>query len=138
MRILGIDYGDVRTGVAISDPLGYTAQGLESIYHKDSEKKLLNRIGEIIKEYNVELIVIGFPLNMNATKGPRVEKTELFIKKLIDTFDIPIEQIDERLTTVAAHKTMTELGISKQKKKNIVDTMSAVYILQMYLDRGKI
>lgn len=137
MRILGIDYGDVRTGLAISDPLGFTAQGLETIQHKYSEKKLLNRIEEIIKEYQVELIVIGFPLNMNATKGPRAEKTERFIEKLEKMFAIKVEKMDERLTTVSAHKTMTELGISKQKKKNIVDTMSAVYILQMYLDRSK-
>ena len=138
MRILGIDYGDVRTGIAISDPLGFTAQGLETVKHGESEKKLLNRIDEIIKEYSVELIVIGIPLNMNATKGPRAEKTEKFITKLESRFKIKVERIDERLTTVAAHRTMTELGIGKEKKKNIVDTMSAVYILQMYLDRTNI
>lgn len=135
MRILGIDYGDVRTGIAISDPLMYTAQGLESINHGNNEKKLLNRIGEIIKEYSVELIVIGFPLNMNATKGPRVEKTEKFIEKLKSQFGLQVEKIDERLTTVSAHRTMTELGVPKDKKKGIVDTISATYILQTYLDR---
>lgn len=135
MRILGIDYGDVRTGVAISDPLGYTAQGVETITHGKDEKMLLNKLEEIIKKYSVELIVIGFPINMNATKGPRAEKTEKFIEKLKSRFHLKVEKVDERLTTVAAHRTMTELGISKEKKKNIVDTMSATYILQMYLDR---
>lgn len=135
MRILGIDYGDVRTGTAISDPLGFTAQGLETINHGNNEKILLNRLDEIIKQYSVEMIVIGFPLNMNATKGPRAEKTEKFIEKLKSKFHLKVEKVDERLTTVSAHRTMTELGISKEKKKNIVDTMSATYILQMYLDR---
>ena len=135
MRILGIDYGDVRTGIAISDPLGYTAQGLESIKHGNNEKMLVNRIGEIIKEYAVELIVIGYPLNMNATKGPRAEKTEKFIEKLNKLYGVRIEKVDERLTTVSAHRTMTELGISKNKKKDIVDTISATYILQSYLDK---
>lgn len=135
MRILGIDYGDVRTGIAISDPLGYTAQGVETITHGKDEKMLLNKLEEIIKKYSVELIVIGFPINMNATKGPRAEKTEKFIEKLKSRFHLKVEKVDERLTTVAARRTMTELGISKEKKKNIVDTMSATYILQMYLDR---
>lgn len=135
MRILGIDYGDVRTGTAISDPLGFTAQGLETINHGNNEKMLLDRLDEIIKQYSVELIVIGFPINMNATKGPRAEKTEKFIEKLKSRFHLKVEKIDERLTTVSAHRTMTELSISKDKKKSIVDTMSATYILQMYLDR---
>ena len=135
MRILGIDYGDVRTGTAISDPLGFTAQGLETINHGNNEKMLLDRLDEIIKQYSVELIVIGFPINMNATKGPRAEKTEKFIEKLKSRFHLKVEKIDERLTTVSAHRTMTELGISKDKKKSIVDTMSATYILQMDLDR---
>lgn len=134
MRVLALDYGDVRTGVAVSDALGITAQGLESVDSKN-QYKLLNRLAEIIKEYSIEKIVIGYPLNMNATAGPRVEKTDKFIKILQDRFHLEIIKIDERLTTVASHKTMTELGIKKEKKKQIVDTMSAVYILQMYLDK---
>ena len=136
MRILGLDYGDVRTGVAISDLLGITAQGIESINHGNSEKKLLARLEEIIKEYRPEKIVIGYPLNMNATKGPRAEKTDKFIEKLKQKFNLEIIKIDERLTTVASHKTMTTLKVSKDKKKSIVDTISAQYILQMYLDRA--
>lgn len=134
MRIMALDYGDARTGVAISDALGITAQGLESI-DSNNKFKLLNRIAEIIKEYAVERIVIGYPLNMNATVGPRAQKTDNFIKELETRFHIEVIKIDERLTTVASHRTMTELGIKKEKKKQIVDTMSAVYILQMYLDK---
>ena len=135
-RIMGLDYGDARTGVAISDLLGITAQGLESIAHGNNEKMLLNRIGEIITEYQIEKIVIGYPLNMNATKGPRAEKTDKFIEKLKNRFKIEVIKMDERLTTVSAHRTMTELSVSKDKKKKIVDTISAQYILQMYLDKN--
>lgn len=134
MRIMSLDYGDARTGVAISDALGITAQGLESI-DSNNKFKLLKRIAEIIKEYSIEKIVIGYPLNMNATAGPRAEKTDNFIKELDSRFHLEVIKIDERLTTVASHRTMTELGIKKDKKKQIVDTMSAVYILQMYLDK---
>ena len=136
MRILGLDYGEARTGVAISDLLGITAQGLESIEHGENQKKLLLRLKEIIEEYKVEKIVIGYPLNMNATKGPRAEKTDKFINKLEENFKITVIKIDERLTTVAAHRTMTTLAVNKNKKKKIVDTISAQYILQMYLDRA--
>ena len=136
MRIIGLDYGEARTGVAMYDELGITAQGLESIEHGESEKKLLNRLEEIIKEYNVKKIVIGYPLNMNATKGPRVQKTDKFIEKLVNRFHLEVIKIDERLTTVSAHRTMQELAIGKDKKRKIVDTISAQYILQMYLDRN--
>lgn len=135
MRILGLDYGESRTGVAISDELGMLAHGLETIEHGENEKKLLQRIHEIVIEKKIEKIVIGYPLNMNATKGPRVERTERFIQKLEKELQIPVEKIDERLTTVAAHKTMTELNLSVKKKKKVVDTISAEYILQMYLDK---
>ena len=88
MRVLGLDYGEARTGVAISDQLGILAQGLESIEHKGNDKKLLERLSEIIKENNVEKIIIGYPLNMNATKGPRAEKTDKFIEKLKQKFNL--------------------------------------------------
>ena len=136
MKIMGLDYGEARTGVALSDELGMMAHGLESIEHKGNDKKLLERICEIIKANKVSKIVIGYPLNMTATKGPRVEKTDAFIKKLEKETGLPVEKIDERLTTVAAHKTMTLLGVSAEKKKKIVDTISAEYILQMYLDKN--
>ncbi len=135
MRVLGIDYGDSRIGVAISDPMGWTAQGLETVKSKDGIKKALARILEIINQYEVKDIVIGYPLNMNGTKGPRAEKTEEFIQKLLEFGEYNIIKWDERLTTVSAHRAMNELGVKASNKKNIVDTMSAVFILQGYLDR---
>ena len=124
MKIMGLDYGEARTGVALSDELGMMAHGLESIEHKGNDKKLLERICEIIKANKVSKIVIGYPLNMNATKGPRVEKTDAFIKKLEKETGLPVEKIDERLTTVAAHKTLTLLGVSAEKNTKLVDTIS--------------
>ena len=133
-RTIGLDYGEARTGVAVSDLLGITAQGITSIEHK-SDKELLNKLQPIFDEYAPEKIIIGLPLNMNATSGDRVKKTKRFIVKLKERFKTEVETIDERLTTVASHRTMTELGVSKNKKKSIVDMMSAVLILQMYLDK---
>lgn len=136
MKIMGLDYGEARTGVAISDELGMLAHGLETIEHGANEKKLIERIKEIISTNKIQKIVIGYPLNMNATKGPRIEKTDKFIEKLKKEVGLEIVKIDERLTTVSAHKTMTELNLTKDKKKKLVDTISATYILQMYLDRN--
>jgi len=133
-RILGIDYGDVRTGIAVSDPLGITAQALETIKHGENRKMLLNRIEEIIKEYNIAKIVIGYPKNLNGTEGPRVEKTEAFIKKLVDKFGIPVIKWNEWLTTVSAHRDMTFMNVKTKNKKAIVDTLAATHILQNYLD----
>lgn len=138
MRILGIDYGEVRTGLAITDPLNITAQGLETIYNNGSDKVILKKIDEILEKYEIDTIVIGQPLNMNGTKSERTEITEKFIHKLKCKYNkIKIEIIDERLTTVAAHKTMNFLDVNKHKKKNIVDTISAVYILETYLNKIK-
>ena len=133
-RIIGLDYGEARTGVAVSDLLGITAQGVTSINHT-SDKELIEKLKPIIEEYKPIKIIIGLPINMNSTAGERVKKTKRFIVKLKKEFKIEIETIDERLTTVASHKTMTELGISKDRKKQIVDMMSAILILQMYLDK---
>ncbi len=135
MRILGIDYGDSRIGIAVSDPMGWTAQGLETVKSRESLKKAIARIAEIIKQYDIKDIVIGYPLNMNGTSGPRTERTEQFIGKLLELGDFNIVKWDERLTTVSAHRAMNELGVKASNKKNIVDTMSAVFILQGYLDR---
>ena len=136
MRKLGIDYGDARVGIAITDELGITAQGLETIHHKGNDKQVLKRIEELFEEYEIDTIVIGIPINMNGTKTERVEVTEKFIHKLKCKFNkVKIEKIDERLTTVAAHKTMNYLNINKFKKKNIVDTISAVYILETYMKK---
>ena len=140
MRTLGIDYGDSRVGIAISDALGITAQGLETIHHEGNDKKVLARLEEIISKYHDEIdtIAIGMPLNMDGSKTQRVEITEKFIHKLNCKFPkIKIERIDERLTTVAAHKTMNCLDVNKKKKRDIVDTISAVYILEMYINKNK-
>ena len=136
MRTLAIDYGEARTGLAITDPLGITAQGLETIYSHGQDKLILNKIDELLKIYQIDTIVVGMPLHMNGEKSQRADITEKFIHKLKCKYNtIKIDYIDERLTTVSAHKTMNLLGINKYKKKSIVDTISAVYILETYLKR---
>ena len=136
MRKLGIDYGDARVGIAITDALNITVQGLETIYSNGSDKIILKRLDEILEKYEVDTFVVGMPLNMNGTKSERAEKTEKFINKLKCKYNkIKIETIDERLTTVTAHKTMNFLDINKNKKRNIVDTISAVYILETYVNK---
>lgn len=138
MRKLGIDYGDSRVGIAITDELGITAQGLETIKHNSNDKVILKRLEEITNQYEIDTFVIGMPFNMNGTSSFRVDATNKFINKLKCKFNkIKIETIDERLTTVAAHKTMNFLDINKKKKKDIVDTISAVYILEMYMNKIK-
>ena len=138
MRILGIDYGDARTGIAITDALNITVQGLETIHNQGSDRVILRRLDEILEQYEVDTIVIGKPINMNGTPSARTEITEKFIHKLKCKYNkIKIETIDERLTTVAAHKTMNFLDVNKNKKRNIVDTISAVYILETYLNKIK-
>ena len=136
MRKLGIDYGDARVGIAITDALNITVQGLETIHHNQNDKVVLKRLEEILCEYEIDTFVIGMPINLNGNKAERVEVTEKFIHKLKCRFPkIKIETIDERLTTVEAHKTMNFLNIDKKKKKNIVDTISAVYILETYMKK---
>ena len=136
MRILGIDYGDSRVGIAVTDGLGITAQGLETINYNGNDKILLKRLDEILVQYEVDTIVVGMPYNMDGTKTIRAEVTEKFIHKLKCKYNkIKIETIDERLTTVAAHKTMNLLEINKYKKRSIVDTISAVYILETYINK---
>ncbi len=138
MRILGIDYGDSRVGLAITDPLGFTAQGLETITHNGNDKFVLRRLDEIMDQYEIGTIVVGMPFNMDGTKTIRAEVTEKFLHKLKCKYNkIKIETIDERLTTVAAHKTMNFLDINKHKKRGIVDTISAVYILETYMNKNK-
>ena len=138
MRILGIDYGDARVGLAITDPLGITAQGLETVAYNGNDKMLLRRLDEIMSEYEIDTIVVGMPYNMDGTKTVRAEVTEKFIHKLKCKYNkIKIETMDERLTTVAAHKTMNFLDVNKHKKRGIVDTISAVYILEMYMNKKK-
>ena len=138
MRKLGLDYGDSRIGVSITDELGITVQGLETIHHNGNDKLALKRLEEIMNCYEIDTIVIGIPINMDGSKTQRVDVTNKFIHKLKCKFNqVKIEKVDERLTTVAAHKTMNYLNINKMKKRNIVDTISAVYILETYMNRLK-
>ena len=138
MRTLGIDYGDARVGIAITDALGITAQGLETIHSNGNDKVVLRKLDEIFSEYEVDTIVVGMPYNMDGTKTFRAEATEKFIHKLKCKYNkMKIETMDERLTTVAAHKTMNFLDINKNKKRDIVDTISAVYILETYINKNK-
>ncbi len=134
MRIMGIDYGDSRIGIAISDPMGWTAQGLETIQAKTGMDAVLGRIRELAEKYGVQRIVVGFPRNMNGTVGPRGEKTLEFIEKLSSVVEAEIITWDERLTTVSANRTMHELRIKTSRKKLIVDQIAAVHMLQGYLD----
>ena len=138
MRTLGLDYGDSRVGVAITDALGITAQGLETIHHKGNDKIVLKRLDEIMQQYEIDTIVVGKPLNMNGTTSERVEVTNKFIHKLKCKYNkLKIDTMDERLTTVEAHRTMNDLNINPRKKRNLVDTISAVYILEMYMSKNK-
>lgn len=137
MRKIGIDYGDARVGLAITDALNITVQGLETIHHNGNDKIVLARLDEIFAEYDVDTIVVGMPLNMDGSSTFRVEATNKFIHKLKCKYNkMKIETVDERLTTVQAHKTMNELNINSKKKKNIVDTISAVYILETYVNKN--
>ena len=137
MRIMGLDFGSKTVGVAISDPLLLTAQGIEIIRRKEENKlrQTLARIEELIVEYGVEEIVLGYPKNMNNTEGIRVELTKEFQDKLERRTGLPVMLWDARLTTVAADKAMMEAGIRREDRKEHVDRIAACFILQGYLDK---
>ncbi len=136
MRILSIDYGDSRVGIAITDKLCLTAQGLETIHSNGNDKIILKRLDELIEKYEIGVIVVGMPYNMNGTISNRAILTEKFIHKLKCKYNnIKIDFVDERLTTKMAQDTMNFLQINKRKKRNIVDTISAVYILETYIKK---
>ena len=141
MRIMGIDYGDSRIGIAVSDPFGWTAQGLDTIKKGAAgDGEAMKKICLLVKQYDVEKIVVGFPKNMNGTLGPRADKTQEFMDRLAEKTRKEVVKWDERLTTVAAGKAMREMGIKASKNKENLDRIAAVYILQGYLDsvgRGK-
>lgn len=140
MRVLGLDYGSKTVGVAISDPLGFTAQGLETIERPKENKlrKTLARIEQIIEEYNVEKIVLGYPLNMNNTEGPRVEATREFQVMLEKRTGLQVELQDERLTTVSAERVLMESGVRRENRKAVIDKIAAAMILQTWLDMQSI
>ncbi|MCI8866600.1 MAG: Holliday junction resolvase RuvX [Anaerotignum sp.] len=137
MRILGLDYGDKTIGVAVSDPFGWTAQGVEIIRRENPAeyKKSLRRLGELIEEYHAEAIVLGYPKNLDNSEGERCEKTKAFCERLKNRF--PKTEVvlwDERFSTVAAERALREANLSHGQRKRVIDKMAAVHILQGYLN----
>ena len=135
-RILGIDYGDVRVGLAISDPLGITAQGLETLVINGSDKKFIAGIRKLKEEYDFEEVVIGYPKNMDGTKSQKTEKVDSLIPRL-EELGLIVHKWDERLTTVSAYRTMREMNISQKEKNRVADRFAATYILEGYLREMK-
>ena len=135
MRIMGLDFGSKTVGVAVSDPLGITAQGVEIVRRKSPKKlrQTLARIDELVREYGVEELVLGYPKNMNGTEGERCEKTREFKELLEKRTGLPVALWDERLTTVAADRSMMEAGLGRYERKEYVDEIAAVFILQGYM-----
>jgi putative Holliday junction resolvase len=138
MRTIGLDVGSKTVGVAVSDLFGWTAQGVEIIKIDEAKGEFgFERLGELIKEHQVNKVVIGLPKNMNNTIGPRAEASYAYGKKVEELFNLPIEYQDERLTTVQAEKMLINEGnVSRQKRKKVIDKLAAVMILQNYLDRN--
>lgn len=135
-RILGVDYGDKKIGLAISDAFGWTAQGLE-VVHRKPHLSDVARIQEVVAQYQVSDIVVGLPKNMNNSVGPRGEICLAFAEQLRETLNLPVHMWDERLTTVIAQRTLIEADVSRKKRKDVVDKMAASIILQGYLDAHK-
>ena len=134
-RYLGLDIGDRTIGIAVSDPLGLTAQGVETIRRKNLEKDLA-RLGELMEQYEPRSLVSGYPKNMNGTEGDRCEVVKAFLEKVKKQYpDVEIALWDERLSTVAATRSLLEGDVSRKKRKKVIDKMAAVFILQGYLDR---
>jgi putative Holliday junction resolvase len=134
MRILGLDLGDKKIGLALSDPMGWTAQGLEVIKSKGSIDADIAKIKEFVERYEVEKVIVGLPLNMDGSSGPRAEKARAFAERMGKRLNVAVEMTDERLTTVAAEKLLIEADMSRSKRRKVIDKMAAVLILQSYLD----
>jgi putative holliday junction resolvase len=135
MRILGLDVGSKTVGVALSDEFGWTAQGLKTLKINEEKNEFgFDEIGEIIKEYTVDTVVVGFPKNMNGTIGPRGEASQVFASEIVKRFEVPAVLWDERLTTIAAERVLLEADMSRAKRKKVIDKMAAVMILQGYLN----
>ncbi|ATP41231.1 Holliday junction resolvase RuvX [Solibacillus sp. R5-41] len=135
MRIMGLDVGSKTVGVAISDAFGWTAQGIETIKINEAVGEFgIPRIKELVNEHSVTEFVVGFPKNMNNTVGPRGEASEAYKRLLEETFGFPVKLWDERLTTMAAERMLIEADVSRKKRKQVIDKMAAVMILQGYLD----
>ena len=137
MRIMGLDVGSKTVGVAFSDPLGFTAQGVEIIKIDEEAGEFgFERLGELVKQYKVDKFVVGLPKNMNNTEGPRVEASKAYGDQIKELFNIPVDYQDERLTTVQAERMLVEQAdVSRGKRKKVIDKLAAQLILQNYLDR---
>ena len=137
MRIMGLDVGSKTVGVAISDPLGFTAQGVEIIKIDEEAGEFgFERLGELVKQYKVDKFVVGLPKNMNNTEGPRVEASKAYGDQIKELFNIPVDYQVERLTTVQAERMLVEQAdVSRGKRKKVIDKLAAQLILQNYLDR---
>ncbi|MTI80080.1 MAG: Holliday junction resolvase RuvX [Firmicutes bacterium] len=133
MRLMGLDVGDKTIGVAVSDLMGWTAQGVEVI-RRGEIRNDLKRLAELVKQYEVEKIVVGLPKNMNGSIGPQGEKVQKFTERIKNELHLPVEFWDERLTTRAAEKVLISADVSRKKRKKVIDKMAAVFILQGYLD----
>lgn len=133
MRVMGLDFGDKTIGVAVSDPLGFTAQS-KGVIRRTNLTEDLKKLKEYIEKHEIEEIVVGMPLNMNGTRGPRVEKTEQFINYLKKRIELPIKTWDERLSTKEAERVLLEADMSRKKRKGVIDQLAAAIILQSFLD----
>lgn len=134
MRIMGLDVGEKRIGIALSDPLGWTAQG-HSVLHRTNFHADLEKIREICNQYEAEKVVVGLPRNMNGTEGPKALEIRDFAAALQDFLQLPLDFWDERLTTRGAERILIEADVSRKKRKKVIDKMAAINILQGYLDR---
>ncbi|MBM4762384.1 Holliday junction resolvase RuvX [Bacillus sp. B15-48] len=135
MRVMGLDVGTKTVGVALSDELGWTAQGFETVKINEDENEFgFVRLSEIVKEHNVSRIVVGLPKNMNGTIGPRGEACQVYAEELKKLFSLPVILWDERLSTIAAERVLLEADVSRKKRKKVIDKMAAVMILQGYLN----
>lgn len=134
MRIMGLDLGEKNIGVALSDPLGLTAQGLEVIPRDADEGKFLERIGRLVQKYGVEKIVVGLPRNMDGTLGAQGLRVLEFARRLREATGLPVETWDERLSTVGAERILLAADLSRKKRRRVIDKLAAAVILQGYLD----
>lgn len=134
MRIMGLDVGEKTIGVAVSDPLGWTAQGVTTIRRRGSLEEDLKAILRLVQEYRVERVVVGLPRNMNGSLGPQAKKVLDFMQALEERLKLPVVPWDERLTTSAAERVLIAADLSRRRRKGVVDRLAAVLILQSYLD----
>lgn len=136
MRILGLDIGSKRIGVSVSDELGLTAQGLETLICRNPDADV-QRVADIARLYGAQEIVVGMPYNMNGTSGAQAEKVRRFVQRLESVVDVPVREWDERLSSVAAERVLLEADLSRGKRRKLMDKVAAVIILQGYLDRKR-